>query len=381
MKKILLTLAASSLVLVAGLLLTIKLIYGGGEAFPDRSSEPTFGAQHLEVVTELAMPPGNIAVTAQGRLFFTFHPEAKPNINVVELVGNVPRPFPSLEWQPGGSESLAFQEILSIRVDRQNRLWLLDNAVHGLGQPRLLAFDIDSKELVHHFDFPSDIFGLGSHANDFQVDPTGRYIYMADASIIARTPAIVIYDTQTKQVRRVLESHVSVMPEFFIPVVNERPMEIFGIFTVSPGVDSIALSRDGTQLFYAAVTAQKLYKIDTQSLNDATLSADELASRVNSLGEKTMSDGISSDIAGNVYLSDLEHNAILRMNPQGKLETLIKDKRIHWPDGMSFGPDNWLYFTDSALNNVIGKTPQYILDHAPYHIFRFKPGMSAYAGQ
>jgi len=69
------------------------------------------------------------------------------------------------------------------------------------------------------------------------------------------------------------------------------------------------------------------------------------------------------------------------MNPQGKLETLIKDKRIHWPDGMSFGPDNWLYFTDSALNNVIGKTPQYILDHAPYHIFRFKPGMSAYAGQ
>ncbi len=326
------------------------------------------------------MPPGNIAVTTQGRIFFTFHPEAKPKINVVELVGNTPQSFPSIDWQPGGSQALVFQEILSMRMDRQNRLWLLDNAVHGLGQPRLLAFDIDTKEMVHQFDFPKDIFGLGSHANDFQVAASGRYIYIADASVLARTPAIVVYDTQTKIARRVLESHVSVLPEYFIPVVDERPMEIFGLFTVSPGVDSIALSRDGSTLFYAAVTAQKLYKIDTASLNNFELSDSELFSKVTSLGEKTMSDGISSDNEGSIYLSDLEHNAILRMNPQGQLETLIKDKRIHWPDGMSFGPNDWLYFTDSALNHVIGQTPQYILDHAPYHIFRFKPDISAHPG-
>ena len=380
MKKILYILATSTLILVSALLITIKFIYGGGEAFPDRSASPTFNAQHLEVVAELPMPPGNLALTPKGRLFFTFHPEAKPKVNVVELVGNTPQPFPSLDWQPGGEQELAFQEILSMRVDRQNRLWLLDNAVHGLGQPRLLAFDIDSKKLVHHFDFPADIFGLGSHANDFQVDVSGRYIYLADASLLARTPAIVVYDTHTQSARRVLESHVSVMPEYFIPEVDGHPMEIFGVFTVNPGVDSIALSRDGAQLFYAAVTAQKMYKVDTASLINTDLSAQELAGKVTILGEKTMSDGISSDNAGNVYISDFEHNAILRMDPQGKLETLIKDKRIHWPDGFSFGPNDWLYFTDSALNHVIGKTPQYILGHAPYHIFRFKPGTSAYPG-
>ena len=36
-----------------------------------------------------------------------------------------------------------FQSPLAVRIDRQGRLWVLDYADYGRGQPRLLAFDLD----------------------------------------------------------------------------------------------------------------------------------------------------------------------------------------------------------------------------------------------
>ena len=55
---------------------------------------------------------------------------------MVELSDGRPIPYPSESYQE------QFESILSLRVDRQNRLWTLDNANHGRGQPRLLAFDL-----------------------------------------------------------------------------------------------------------------------------------------------------------------------------------------------------------------------------------------------
>ena len=72
--------------------------------------------------------------------------------------------------------------------------------------------------------------------------------------------------------------------------------------------------------------------------------------------------------------------AIARMKPDASLETLIKDPKLRWPDGFSFGPDGWLYVTSSALQDVIGKTDAYIAEHGPYQIFRVKTDSSATAG-
>ena len=40
----------------------------------------------LETVAETDYPPGNIAISPEGRIFFTLHPEAGPPVNVVEWV-------------------------------------------------------------------------------------------------------------------------------------------------------------------------------------------------------------------------------------------------------------------------------------------------------
>ncbi|ORE89425.1 hypothetical protein ATO7_06080 [Oceanococcus atlanticus] len=346
--------------------------YGGGAAFPDRTTTPLWDSDALEVVANLDFPPGNIAVSRDRRIFFTLHPEARPPMNVVEWVDGEARPWPSAAMQPGGDADEALHEVLSIRIDAQNRLWALDNGKHGLKPGRLLAFDLDSGELVHSHSFSRELVGLGSHLNDFQVSPDGNTVYIADASFFALTPAILVYDVARQQARRVISAHESVDAEHYLPVVQGRPMQAFGLVTIRPGVDSIALSPEGDWLYFSAVTNNYMYRVATALLRDAEVSSETLKRRIQRVGLKTMSDGLTSDNAGNIYISDPEHSAILRMSPRGELSTLIKDARLRWPDGFSFGPDGELYVTASSLHQVIGLPPASVAKNAPYQVFRVK---------
>ena len=346
--------------------------YVESAAFPDRTLMPLLASTELEVVADLVLPPGNIAVADNADVYFTFHPEAKPSINLARLVNGQAQAFPSTEWQPGGSEPLAFNEVLSIRIDNQQRLWALDNGKHGLERARLLAFDLAQGELVDSFTFSRAEFALGSHANDFQISKDGRYIIISDASLLAKNPALIIYDTQQKTARRVLERHESVLAGPFEPVVQGKKMTLFGIFTVNPGVDGLVLDASDEFLYYASVSANQLYRVPFSALINDELSATALAGEVETVAEKTMTDGMVMDSAGNLYLSDIENSAIVRINPQGQLDTLLKSVSIRWPDGFSNGPNNYVYFTASSLHEVLGKSAEHIAAQGPYQIFRFK---------
>ena len=75
------------IVVVIAITLIIRIRYGGGTAdFPDRTATPVFQFSEMEKVADLDLPPGNIAVSSDGRIFFSLHPEARPDIRVAELI-------------------------------------------------------------------------------------------------------------------------------------------------------------------------------------------------------------------------------------------------------------------------------------------------------
>lgn len=362
-------------VLIGASAVILDVRYGGGDPFPDRSSTPVMTDGALEKVADLDFPPGNIAVSKDHRIFFSFHPEGFPTYNLAELVDGEARPL-----QLADGTQPATHTVLSVRIDQQNRLWLLDYAQHGSKTPQLLAIDLNTMQIVHQHQFSKQIAPLGSHLNDFQVDNSGRYIFIADASILGLNPALIVYDIETQQARRVLEDHESVEPDYFVPVVEGQKMLMFGVFAIRPGVDSIALDRQNDWLYFAPVTDLHMHRVRVADLLNESFTPEMLAERVERFAEKTMSDGITTDNAGNIYISDLEHSAITRLSPEGTLSTLISSERLRWPDGFSFGPDGWLYVTASALQHVIAKPDAYIRDHGPYQIFRVQTGQSAVAG-
>src|SRR5262249_62270194 len=163
---------------------------GGGRSAV-RPTAPALPGSARELVAALDHPPGNIAVPRPGRVFFTFHPGGEPPMAVAELIGGKPSPYPDAAFQE------RYQSVLSLRIDGQGRRWALDYAHYGWGQPRLLAFDLESNAVVHEYDFPSEVAGLFSMLNDFQVDPAGEKIYIAESNPIRQKPALVVYDIAT----------------------------------------------------------------------------------------------------------------------------------------------------------------------------------------
>ena len=372
MKKILLFLLI--LMIIAAIVLRVR--YGGGEPYPDLSSAPSISDAALEVVLEYPEPVGNVAVSQDGRVFFTVHPEARPQGNkLLEYIDGAAVPFPDVAVQ-----GELFDTPLGVVIDRQNRLWTIDHGNHGIHSARLLGFDLDTNTLIHDQKFTDDIAPRGSFLQDLQVSADGGTVVIADVSFWRKSPALIIYDVARASARRVLEAHESVLAENYLIHNHGTPMEFAGgLVVLRGGVDSVAL---GPQwLYYGALSGSGLYRVQLSDLANATLPDTQLAARVERVAEKPLSDGLSIDNDGNVYGTDVEHGAIFRIDTAGELETMLRTERIRWPDALSFGPDGWLYVADSALADVVLKSHDHIEGHGPYRIFRFQPGTTGTPGQ
>lgn len=280
-------------------------------------------------------------------------------------------PYPNGTVQPH-----LFDTVLGLVVDRQNRLWTIDNGNHGFGTARLLAFDLATGNVVHDFEFRPQTAPSGSFLQDLQVAADGNTVFIADASVWRKSPAIVVYDVTTRSARRVLESHSSVSAQNYLIRNSIRDMSfVGGVVTLKTGVDGIALDAENQWLYYAAINQSGLYRVPVSAVVDATLPARELENEVERYSDKPLNDGLATDANGNIYITDVEHGSVHVVGPDRKVQTLIQSPRVRWADSLSFGPDGWLYLADSAIPEQVLKTKEYIESRGPYFIFRFKPAV------
>jgi len=371
-----LVVAVVALLLV--LAIVVRVRYGGGRPYLGVTSPPILSEDALETVVESAEPLGNVAVSPDGRVFFTVHPESRPTgPKLYEWRDGSARPYPDAASQDG-----LFETPLGVVVDRQGRLWTVDPGLHGFGTPRLLAFDLDSGAVVVDHALADDVAPRGSFVQDLQVAPDGDTVYLADVSFWRKSPALIVLDVASGTARRVLERHPSVTAQDWIIRTPDTRMVFFGgLAAMKPGVDGIAVSIDGAWLAYGAMSHDTLYRVPTAALRDPSLTPDDLARQVEDLGPKPLSDGLSADLDGGVWITDVEHGAVMRRVPGGPLETWVRTPRIRWADALSFGPDGWLYVADSGLQDVVMRSKDHIRSRVPYRIYRFRPAVAGVPGQ
>jgi hypothetical protein len=355
----------------------VYLRYGGANPYPDVSTTPLLDASLLEKVFEYPEPLGNGAVAADGRVFFTIHPESRPTGHKLLVWDKGAfKPFPSEAAQR------EFDTVLGVNIDARGMLWTIDHGQHGLGVARLMAFDIGSGNKLFDLSFDKAVAPLGSMLQAMQIDSKGEFVYIADVSFWRKSPGIVVVDVKNRKAWRALDQHPSVMPQSWLIRTATKSMEFFGgILALKPGIDGVALTRDDQTLYYGAMTNPILYRIGTTALKSPEAAANAAAA-VQDVGTKPLSDGLSVDNDGNVFITDVEHGGVMRHGKDGKLQTVIRDeKRIRWADSLSFGPDGYLYIADSAIPDQMLQSKAHIQSRAPYFMYRFKPGTVGTPGQ
>jgi len=384
-------------------------ILAAGTALLASALSPAFAAptpterhkDRLETVHQFfgSMPTG-VTVSQKGRIFVNYPRWGDPvPFTVGEIVNGREVPFPSRAINAFGtpnSRSLLSQEksmraenlrkthfvgVQSVVVDPKDRLWVLDtgSVLFGptaFGGPKLVCVNLRTNRVVKTLLMPPNVALPKSYLNDIRFDLTkGRegFAYITDSGV----PGIIAVDLASGAAKRNLTNDPSTkMVPKFVPFPEGRAM-----LATPPGMfptyikfqsDGIAISADGSRLFYCPLASRRLYSVSTAALRNFRESDSAIAATVIDYGEKGMSDGLESDTQNRVYCTQPETNSISRRLPSGLFETLAQSPRLLWPDTMSLAGDGYLYVTSNQLHRQKGFNYGKDLRQKPYSLFRIK---------
>lgn len=278
--------------------------------------------------------------------------------------------------------------VQSVVVDPVDRLWILDTGSPMFkptryGGPKLVCVDLETNQVIKKIPIPQDVALPTTYLNDVRFDL--RQIKDHDRGIAFITDSsqngpngIIVVDLVSGESWRRLSDHPSTKAEdlqSFLPVVEGRSFVIkqengSTALAANMGSDGIAISADGDRLYYCPLASRKLYSVSTKALVDRSLDEQSVAGTVEEGDKGGASDGLESDAQGRIYVTNYEHNAILRRNPDDGWETIAYDPRLLWPDTLSMATDGYLYVTANQLRRQARFHDGQDLRRKPYTLFR-----------
>jgi sugar lactone lactonase YvrE len=316
-----------------------------------------------------------VAVSKSGRVFVNFPNWSDDHsISVAELVHGEPRPYPNDEMNRPGPAGAHFVCVQSVYVDEKDVLWILDPAAPKMkeitpGGPKLVKVDLQTNDVLQTIPFGEDAAPKKSYLNDVRVDLAANVAFITDSGL----GAIVVVNLQTGKARRCLDGDNSTRaePDVKLTVDGKQLLDQEKKKPVQIQSDGIAFDGKNGYLYYHALTGHTLYRIKTEFLTNEKLSKSELAAKVETVAKTPAPDGMLEAPDGSVYLTDLEDNGVVRWNARsGKVETVIQDKRLLWPDTLSWGPDGALYVTASQIENMPRFNGGTSTRAGPYQLFK-----------
>lgn len=309
------------------------------------------------------MPTG-VSVSRTGRIFVNF-PKWGDDVRstVAEIRDGQVVPYPDLQWNTPrhDADAEALVSVQSIVVDPADRLWILDTGSPMFqptkpGGPKLVCVDLATDTVVRTIVFDPDVALPTTYLNDVRFDLRRNAAFITDSSDQGPNGLIVV-DLESGEAWRRLHDHPStkaLTPPELLPMVEGRPfLEREGDGDPQPvtmGADGIAIAADGSLIYYCPLASRRWYSVPAAALFDRELTDEDVAATVVDEGDKGgCSDGLETDDQGRIYLTDWEHDAVLRRLPDGTFETLAHDPRLLWPDTMSVA-DGFVYVTANQLH-------------------------------
>ncbi len=342
-------------------------------------------ARALEVVHEFhgAMPTG-VTVSREGRVFVNFPRWEDPvTATVMEVRDGQELPYPSAELNNPDNPDALFS-VQSVVVDPRNRLWALDTGSVNMGPhkgqqwPKLVGIDLKTNKVFRTIRFPANVVLPTTYLNDVRFDMRrGEGLAFITDSSSNGPNGIIVVDLASGRSWRKLHDHPSTKADpNFVAVMEEQPLMIRPAGQppkpAAVGSDGIALSADGTRLFFCPLSSRALYSVSVDALADERQPDVEVAKTLRREQRSFASDGLEADAQGRLYLTDWEHNGIVLRTGENQFGPLVTDPRMWWPDTLSLSADGYLYITANQLHRQAKFHNGQDRRRKPYHLFRIK---------
>lgn len=367
-----------------------------------RVDNGTYGPAIEEVHYYYDQWPIGIAVASDSRIFATYtRGDYEYTLGViVNKTAEIPYPSAALNLPPnqlntswhgiafGSGNASAFISVQAVyissaTVSRPETLWVLDTGrptVHNAqgnpsmpyaqpGGPKLVAIALNNDTIYQTYTFPSTVHYPDSYLNDLRLDfnanlsgTTGKGIaYLVDSSNEGRPGFIMVDLGSGKSWRRLSEDPSVLRGPQDVPSYQGHPfylrqkgMQITGQLE---GLDGIALTPDGSTMYYSPLSQNFLYSVPTRNLReqDSNPLADIWAhANVSNHGQRGgNANGFEADSNGLIYQLMPEHNAMYYYDPKdGLTHGYVRDPRIIWNDGASIAADGYMYINVVSDNRL-----------------------------
>ncbi|MBB5645926.1 L-dopachrome tautomerase-related protein [Pedobacter cryoconitis] len=346
----------------------LKLIFFATIFFiANRLSAQAINQAKLETVAAMDVRPGDVAVSAGGRVFATIHPLGSQKTQLVEIVNGKALPYPNAGYQKNNKKAsnATFDSMLGLIFDKHDKLWVIDMGLE-LVKTRLWAFDISKNKVVEKIELSADVAPKGTFAQDVAIDEEHGWAYLADIT----NPSIIALNLKTKKATR-FSGHPSLQAEDKDMVIDGSVV-YFGGKPARVGIDPITLSADKETLFFGAMNGSIWYKVPAKLFREGK-DNQTIGNAITKAGNKPFSDGALTDAAGNHYFTNLQEHAITKLDTNGKLSHVIQDnEKLLWPDNAYLAADGWLYISTNQLNTTTAFTGKPDSGKAPFYIYKLK---------
>lgn len=332
-----------------------------------------------EVFADSTYQLTGVAVAKDNRVFVNYpYWLDTHSYSVVEVKDGKPVPYPDAEWnsfKKGEDGQNKFVCVQAVVTDDKGFLWVVDAAGIGLGKvyqqsSKVVKINLTNNKIEKIYRFPENVVGEDVYINDIRVDNENGFAYLSNSN----TGGIIILNINTGESRLVLANSPSVKSDpnyHFSPLGTELKKGDGSSLKVNS--DGIALTPDNQYVYYKPLTDNRLYRIKTDLLRNFKTTETVLNKSVEDLGKFITTDGMIFDKKGNLYFGDLEQNSIVKITPDLKMQTIVKDdEQLIWPDSYSISEDGYLYISNSQIQLMPWFHEGVVQFKKPFKVLRIK---------